>query len=71
MIVKNDIITLEDGDEYIVLKITTINNKQYAYIVNIKNKKDDGFVIIEDKNLKLIDDQDLIKKLIDLFSNVK
>lgn len=67
----NDLITLNDGDKYIIIKTSIVNQRQYAYIVNINDKDDDGIVLIENNIVKLIDDPELIKKIIEVFKNVK
>lgn len=71
-----DILTLDDGNDYVVTSMATYENNQYYYVVNIKNISVVKFLklIVENDNffLKEIIDDGLILKLIPiLLSNVK
>lgn len=71
-----DILTLDDGNDYVVTSMATYENNQYYYVVNIKNISVVKFLklIVENDNffLKEITDDGLILKLIPiLLSNVK
>ena len=48
---KGMTITLDDNNEYIILKIKVIDNVQYAYIQNVNNESDDGFVLLNNGSL--------------------
>ena len=71
-----DILTLDDGNDYVVTSMAAYENNQYYYVVNIKNISVVKFLklIAENDNffLKEIIDDGLILKLIPiLLSNVK
>ena len=62
-----DVITLEDGKEYILLKEKLINNVKYFLLVN-GNDKDD-FVIRKQSEYEIIglDDEEEFEKVVGLF----
>ena len=64
---KGSIITLDDGNEYIVLRLKEISGVKYAYVQNIADEDDDGFVSIIRDNLKVITDMEQMKYL---FANI-
>ena len=62
---KGMTITLDDNNEYVILKIKVIDNVQYAYIQNINDVNDDGFVLLGDNSLEVVTDIEKIKYLMD------
>ncbi len=62
---KGMTITLDDNNEYIILRIKVIDNVQYAYIQNVNNESDDGFVLLNNGSLEVINDVEQIKYLMD------
>lgn len=66
---KQDILTLEDQKEYVVVCTANYENINYYYIVDIENVDNFKFVKIENDNLFEIKDKDLVTRLIPLFIN--
>ena len=62
---KGMTLTLDDNNEYVILRVKVIDNFQYAYIQNIKDVNDDGFVLIRDNSLEVINDVEMIKYLME------
>jgi|GEM_PF-4233343 len=60
---KDSIITLEDGDKYSVVKVVESKGETFAYIININNQDDDGFVMINGDTLTVINNIELLKEL--------
>lgn len=66
---KQDILTLDDEKNYVVVSKALLENINYFYIVDIDNIENFKFVKIANDNLLEIKDKDLITKLIPLFIN--
>ena len=62
---KGMIITLDDNKEYVIIRTKEIDNVQYAYIQNINDVNDDGFVSLKGNSLEVITDLEKIKDLMD------
>ena len=58
------VIELENGKEYAVADIVKEDETEYLYLVNITNQKDICFGTLDDENLNLIEDENIIEKLI-------
>ena len=58
------VIELENGKEYAVADIVKEDETEYLYLVNKKKKKDICFGTLDDENLNLIEDENIIEKLI-------
>ena len=69
IIEKQDILTLEDNKEYVVVSKALYENTNYFYIVDLDNVENFKFVKIENDDLLEIKDKDLATKLIPLFIN--
>ena len=62
---KGMTITLDDNNEYIILRTKVIDNVQYAYVLNINNENDDAFVILNGNTLEVVTDFNTINYLMD------
>lgn len=64
-----DIVTLDNGNTYIICSKVIYENKNYYYLVNINNSENLMFCY-EDKNeLVELNNKELVTKLIPLFYN--
>ena len=64
---KNDILTLEDNNEYVVVSKVTYDDANYLYIVDLNDVKNIKFVKENNDEVLEISDKDLISELIPLF----
>ena len=64
---KNDILTLDDNNEYVVVSKINYENINYLYIVDINNIQNLKFVKEGNDELLEIHDKDLISVLVPLF----
>ncbi len=67
MIDINDIITLDDNNEYIVTSKAALNNKTYFLLVDINNNSNIKFCYIDKDEMVEISDKDTCSKLLPLF----
>ncbi len=65
----NDILSLSDKNEYVVVKKTCYHNVTYYYIADIYNPKNIKFCYIENDELIEIKDSQLILTLIAKFKD--
>ena len=66
---KQDLLTLDDHNDYVVVSKVEYENAFYYYIVDINNLENLKFVKESNNELFEIKDQDLITNLIPLFIN--
>lgn len=66
---KQDILTLDDHNEYIVVSKIEYENAYYYYIVDINNPENLKFVKETNNELLELQDKDLVTNLIPLFIN--
>ena len=64
---KNDVLTLEDNNEYVVVSKVTYDDANYLYIVDLNDVKNIKFVKENNDEVLEISDKDLISELIPLF----
>lgn len=68
---KQDIITLSDNQEYVVVSKIIYNNEYYIYLVDIHDNNNLKFAKLQNTNSVFVLDsnknEELIKKLIPLF----
>ena len=67
-----DTVTLDDNNDYIVVCKALFEDKNYLYLIDIKNVENIKFCYenIENNSLIEVDDQELIRKLLPLFLDV-
>ncbi len=65
----NDLITLSDKNEYVVVSTANYSNKKYYYIADINDNSNLKFCYIENDELIVIKDSNLILSLLPLFNN--
>ena len=63
----DNVITINDDKEYIVVKQVKLEDKIYLYIVNNKDDKDSRFVEVDNKEIRNIDPTLFQEKLLPLF----
>ena len=63
----DNVITINDDKEYIVVKQVELEGKIYLYIVNNKDDKDSRFVEVDNKEIRNIDPTLFQEKLLPLF----
>lgn len=63
---ENDIIQLEDGKKYLVIKIKEVDGTKYAYLVNDNDNQNDCFVIIDNDTIKEIENFEACKQILKL-----
>ncbi len=66
---KQDLITLDDKNEYVVVSKVEYENSFYYYIVDINNPENLKFVKESNNELFELKDKELITDLIPLFIN--
>ena len=66
----NDLITLDDGIEYIVISKANYENKEYYYIADLNNPSNLKFGCIDNSELVEITDGELIKILVIIFQKM-
>ena len=64
---KNDLLTLDDGNEYLVVSKALYQNKEYYYIININDNSCIKFCYLDNGQLVELNDGNLAKKIIPLF----
>lgn len=62
-----DTLTLDDGNQYVVVSKVNYDNKNYYYLLNKDDLKDVKFCFEDNDELVEISDKDLIIKLLPLF----
>lgn len=68
----NNLITLSDKNEYVIVSKANYNNKVYYYIADINNQKNLKFCYIQNDELVEIKNSQLIMQLISIFKeNIK
>lgn len=60
---KGMTITLDDDNEYVILRIKEIEGILYAYVQNTSNIEDDAFVILKEDSLEVVSDVEKISFL--------
>ena len=63
----DNVITINDDKEYIVVKQVELEGKIYLYIVNNKDDKDSRFVEVDNEEIRNIDPTLFQEKLLPLF----
>ena len=63
----DNVITINDDKEYIVVKQVELEGKIYLYIVNNKDDKDLRFVEVDNEEIRNIDPTLFQEKLLPLF----
>ena len=59
----------DDNNEYIVCKETKIENEEYVMMINLNDSNDYFFAHINNNNIDIIDNNELIKKIIENINN--
>lgn len=68
----NDLITLSDKNEYVVVSVANFHNNKYYYIADINNESNLKFCYLENDELVEIKDSNLIMELLPFFKeNIK
>lgn len=67
MLEKEEILTLDNNKEYVVVSTLDYDNSHYVYLINIKDKKDFMFCKFENNELIKITDNNLVERLMHLF----
>ena len=62
-----DTLTLDDGNEYVVISKTNYNNKEYYYLLDKHNFENPLFCYEENNKLKELEDKEIATKLLPLF----
>ncbi len=62
-----DLITLSDGNKYIVISKVYYDNNDYLYLVDVNENNNLKYCYIEDDSIVEITDEELNKKLLPLF----
>lgn len=63
----NDLITLDDNNEYVVVSKCEFENKVYFYIVDINDNSNLKFCYLNNDEFIELSDGELVKKLLPLF----
>ena len=64
---KLDVVKLTDNCSYVVVSIINYNNSCYAYLIDIKDKKNIIFTEVFEDRVEKINDQNLLNELLPLF----
>ena len=64
-----DVITLSDSIRYCVASKTVSNNLTYYYLVDVDNNENVKFCVEDNSELVEVEDKDLIKSLLPLFTD--
>lgn len=60
----NDVLTLDDNKEYVVVSNTIYNNIKYYYLMELSNLKNILFCYEDNGDLVEVDDKELLDKLL-------
>lgn len=62
MFEEKDVITLDNGNKYIIAKVLNFNNKNYLYMVGYEKQNDFKYFEInsEDESLTIVNDNDTL-----------
>ena len=66
---KKDLLTLDDGNEYVVVSKVSYKNREYYYIVNINDNSSIKFCYLDRDQLVELNDGALVKELLPLLKN--
>lgn len=66
----NDLITLDDNNEYVIVAKNKYESKMYFYIVDIKDNSNLKFCYLDNDELVEVNDSELIKKLLSIFKEM-
>ena len=66
---KKDLLTLDDGNEYVVVSKVSYKNREYYYIVNINDNSVIKFCYLDRDQLVELNDGTLVKELLPLLKN--
>lgn len=70
MLKQGDLLTLEDDKDYAVVDTTKIDDILYVYLINSNDYSEFMFCSYDQTDgLYEVEDQDLLKKLIEIFNN--
>lgn len=64
MINKNDIITLDDNNDYVVFNTFQMDGLNYAYLVNIKNPENVLCTKFNNGEFDIIQDEEELKRFL-------
>ena len=67
MININDTLTLDDNCEYVVLSKANLNNLEYYYLINLKDKNEVKICYFNGEDLIESFDKDINTKLLQIF----
>ena len=67
MININDTLTLDDNCEYVVLSKANLNNLEYYYLINLKDKNEVKICYFNGEDLIESFDKDINTKLLQMF----
>ncbi len=67
MLQREEILTLDNNKEYVVVSTLDYDNSYYVYLINIKDKKDFMFCKYENNELIKITEDNLVERLMHLF----
>lgn len=69
MLVQGDLLTLENDNDYVVVDTTKIDDIVYVCLINSKDYSDLMFCSYDQTDgLYEVDDQDTLKKLVEIFN---
>lgn len=69
MFAKNDLVSLDDNKEYLIIDIVLIEQKKYIYLMDINDNKNFIVGLLNEKNQVLeLTDENMIKKV---FNEIK
>ena len=68
MLEQGEIVTLSNKEEYAVVSSIDFEGKNYVYLMDTDNYKNFKFCMFKDEKLYVVQDSELIKKLIVKFN---
>lgn len=61
-----DVLTLSDGNEYVIASKANYEYKIYLYLVDLNNNKNIKFCYLDNDEVVIVNDQSLITKILPL-----
>lgn len=65
---KDNLVIQVNNKEYTVVSIIKVEKDKFAYLINIDNYNDIMFAKIKKNEIEVIEDKNILKKLIKLFN---
>ena len=69
MLEIGDLVTLDNGKEYVVANVATIDNTNYVYLITEDGISDVLICLVKDNSLVRVKDGEILEKLLNIFKD--